>query len=240
MRYTDPIGYYSEEEIKRSFGVKSWGEVLAYFRKGSVLEGRWGWLEILRRAKDNYMVTGSKSVPVDNLPSEYISAWPGGFFSRNERGEILVGGESHIEFALRYEEYVLRKSGWPGELGLYPEFYTRADWIHFHPHLRFEPDWEAAKRDLASIGLDVVGVAAIATSTPEGTVIGGIAIGFGIAVDLGKSIEGLLRLIAYKHTGSYTSHNFLDMVGIVPVIGIYSDWVSFGSNLTEVYIEVTP
>ena len=224
----------------RSFGATSWDEVLAYFREGGALEGRWGWLEILRRAEDRYIVTGSRPVPDNILSSEHIDAWPGGFFSRNDKGEILVGGESNIEFALQHEEYTLQRPARPAHLSPYPEFYTRADWIHFHPHFRLGPDWEAAKQDLASIGLDAVGEVAIATCTPEGVVIGGIALGFGIAVDLEQAVEGFSRVAAYEHTGSFTSRDLFDIVGVVPAIGMYTDWASFGSNFTGLYIEVTP
>jgi RHS repeat-associated protein len=52
LKYTDPTGHYSEEEIMKFLGVDKWDEVKAFFEKGGALEGRWGWLEVLRQARD--------------------------------------------------------------------------------------------------------------------------------------------------------------------------------------------
>jgi len=51
VKYTDPSGYLSEDEIMLHFGVESWQAVLAIFENGGALEGRWGWLETLRMAE---------------------------------------------------------------------------------------------------------------------------------------------------------------------------------------------
>ena len=51
LKYTDSTGYFSEEEIMAAFDVETWGEVIAFFEEGGDLEGRWGWLEVLRRAR---------------------------------------------------------------------------------------------------------------------------------------------------------------------------------------------
>lgn len=57
LKYTDPTGMYSEEEIMENFGVKTWEEVLAVFEKGGALEGQWGWLEVLRRVESGDFVS---------------------------------------------------------------------------------------------------------------------------------------------------------------------------------------
>jgi len=51
LRYSDPTGYFSEEEIMGFFGVEAWKEVLAFFEEGGYLEGKWGWLEVLRKGQ---------------------------------------------------------------------------------------------------------------------------------------------------------------------------------------------
>ncbi len=51
VRYNDPSGHLTEDQIKAYFGVETWEEVLSFFETGGELEGRWGWLETLRRAK---------------------------------------------------------------------------------------------------------------------------------------------------------------------------------------------
>ena len=51
LRYTDPTGMFSEDEIMNYLGVNTWDNVLAYFEEGGELEGRWGWLEVLHEAE---------------------------------------------------------------------------------------------------------------------------------------------------------------------------------------------
>jgi len=48
LRYIDPTGRYSEDEIMKHFGVSSWEEVLALFGEGGFA---WGWLYTLRCAQ---------------------------------------------------------------------------------------------------------------------------------------------------------------------------------------------
>ncbi len=64
LRYTDPTGMFSEDEIMKYYGVKTWDEVLAIFGKGGKLEGQWGWLETLRQADldDEVWFNGSASL----------------------------------------------------------------------------------------------------------------------------------------------------------------------------------
>ncbi len=57
LRYTDPTGMFSEDEIMKYYGVKTWEEVLALYEKGGRLEGLWGWLETLRQAELGDRVT---------------------------------------------------------------------------------------------------------------------------------------------------------------------------------------
>ena len=54
LKYVDLTGYFTEEEIKRFFGLDPdapWEDVLAFFEEGGELEGRWGWLGVLRSAE---------------------------------------------------------------------------------------------------------------------------------------------------------------------------------------------
>ena len=51
LRYTDPSGHLSEDEIMETFGAKTWKEVIKLFEKDGKYEGQWGWLELLRFAQ---------------------------------------------------------------------------------------------------------------------------------------------------------------------------------------------
>ena len=47
LRFTDPSGMFSEDEIMGYMGVEKWEDVLAQFEKGGQFEGAWGFLEVL-------------------------------------------------------------------------------------------------------------------------------------------------------------------------------------------------
>ena len=51
VRYTDPTGMFSEDEIMEYLGVTTWDEVLAMFGEGGAMAGVWGYLEALREAQ---------------------------------------------------------------------------------------------------------------------------------------------------------------------------------------------
>ncbi len=54
IRYTDPTGHFSNDEIKKFLGFDEddpWENILELFEEGGKYEGRWGWLEILRKAE---------------------------------------------------------------------------------------------------------------------------------------------------------------------------------------------
>jgi len=89
LRYTDPTGMFSEEEIMKYYGVKTWDEVLAMFGKGGKLEGHWGWLETLRNARLGDMVTFAIDARVsgDGIGSNIAFS---GTFSENEKGQLVL------------------------------------------------------------------------------------------------------------------------------------------------------
>ena len=51
LRYTDPTGMLTPNQIMDLYGVDTWAEVRALFEEGGPLAGQWGWLETLRRAE---------------------------------------------------------------------------------------------------------------------------------------------------------------------------------------------
>ena len=56
IRYSDPTGHFSRDEIKKFLGVSNWSQVLTIFDNGS-LNGRWGWLLILQKAEIGDRIT---------------------------------------------------------------------------------------------------------------------------------------------------------------------------------------
>jgi RHS repeat-associated protein len=202
VRYRDPTGRYSEDEIMQSFGVSTWDEVLAHFREGGSLEGRWGWLETLRKAQDGDAV-------IERNPAQVRwyrgGLWPlqceagalcgsiNGTFGRNEQGEILVSGRAHGEFALRGDEYALyKRNAVIGGHAYDASFETAADWIHYHP--KFDPsgvNW-------TDVALDSVG--AVASFVGANPVVEAFQIAPKVAkgarlADTGLNIYGLTKAI---------------------------------------------
>lgn len=52
LKYIDPTGHFTEEEIAQFFGVATYNDVLPLFDKGGIYEGRYGWLAVLRRLNE--------------------------------------------------------------------------------------------------------------------------------------------------------------------------------------------
>ena len=50
LKYTDPSGHFTRDEIVEYSGAADWGEALSFFEEGGKWEGRWGWLAVLNRA----------------------------------------------------------------------------------------------------------------------------------------------------------------------------------------------
>jgi hypothetical protein len=99
VKYTDPSGYFSEDEIMKALGVKTWKEVLAFFEKGGALEGRWGWLEVLRRAEigDRIDIQWDSAIP---LPEGHLSVGESftGWFTKDDEGHLLIGNKDLGDF----------------------------------------------------------------------------------------------------------------------------------------------
>jgi hypothetical protein len=112
VKYIDPTGYYSEDEIMKFFKVDEWDKVLAFFEKGGALEGRWGWLEILRKANTgdeihiverNY--SGANAFEDKNLAGGYFRIIDDQLFIENENGEqldIFAAGSKGANYVLKH------------------------------------------------------------------------------------------------------------------------------------------
>ncbi|MGB9620659.1 MAG: hypothetical protein ACPL7K_09625, partial [Armatimonadota bacterium] len=242
VRYTDPSGHYSPEEIIKAFGVKTWDEVLSLFRSGGVLEGRWGWLEVLRRAQDGDFATGRFAGAIlkdpdlrpDGRPSIGVPA-EGGWFWRDEAGRIFVGNLTQVEFAAEHSEYALSTGG--------ALFSVPASKIHYHPTLTWgAPDPSGALQDVLGILIDLVGVAALANieATPANMGAATTIWGVGVTADWVPAALGLANIGSYRTTGRFSSGDVLAVLGVIPLVGGATDFVSLISNITGLRVDVTP
>jgi RHS repeat-associated protein len=121
LRYIDPSGRFSEEEIEKFYHVKTWDEVLAFFDKGGILAGRWGWLAILRTAEygDTLNITWDKSM----LPSDHPNVADTflGKFQKGVDDELLIVGKDYVmdqmKAAMYGKQYKLSTEGRPWDPG---------------------------------------------------------------------------------------------------------------------------
>lgn len=57
LRFTDPTGHYSDNEIMQHFGCGDWSCVMSQFGDGGILAGLAGWLNVLQLAQDGNSVS---------------------------------------------------------------------------------------------------------------------------------------------------------------------------------------
>ncbi len=239
LKYTDPSGYYSEEEIMRSFGVRSWDEVLAYFREGGALEGKWGWLEVLRRAHSYDWVTGW----VYDEPRWTAGRgrdWEFGRICIGPNGEITIGGISQIEFAARWARYSL-DSAVHGEY----HFFTDAETMYWHPRLtrdtrplRERPeDISEMGVDAISIFLDIAATVGLFASVPEASVL---AEALQVFIDAEQGIEGVTNILNRRESAGFDSYDVLEAVGWIPWLGSLPDAIDAISRMTGYRVVWTP
>ncbi|MBC7264510.1 MAG: hypothetical protein H5T64_09190 [Chloroflexi bacterium] len=148
LRYTDPTGLFSEEEIMKHLEVDTWEEVLAFFRAGGLLAGRWGWLAVLRQAQLGDEVqflegyagfwpapgpggrVASRGIFVESNGSLYIRGAEGGLIAANEAAKVgnaylLARPSSDYRLPMVFGPYYAER--------MYPHHYQldpgRVDWV---------------------------------------------------------------------------------------------------------------
>jgi hypothetical protein len=84
LRYTDPSGHYTNDEIMQHFGCSDWACVEGFFNDGGSYAGMWGWLYMLQMAEDGWSVQSTK---VTGNGQQY-TVW--GQFQRNIEGRINI------------------------------------------------------------------------------------------------------------------------------------------------------
>jgi RHS repeat-associated protein len=161
LRYTDPTGMFSEDEIMGYLGVSTWDDVLAMFGEGGVMAGAWGFLEVLRQAELGdpismwYDISGGMTS---------IASVTGSFYEQD--GQLMFGGQIGADANPLFLPAVVfgqmsmhgRASAWSVNNGA----------MHFilnkqYSHLVFRPnqvDWYDAGVDVFGIVGDVALVAA--------------------------------------------------------------------------------
>jgi hypothetical protein len=157
LKYTDPTGHFTQDEIMEFFGVDTWEEVLARFEDGGFLQGRWGWLEILRQGQegDYFYVHGGAS----------LFDWYGKFVVLD--GKLWIdtyrsGYHSMGKVATQYDYYRIRRFE-PAFLGSEAKEYTfETDAYTRYDRFRLDTTWSRVdKVDAVVDGVGLAGDAAV-------------------------------------------------------------------------------
>ena len=166
IRYNDPSGHYSEDLIIEMLGQETWDEVLVLFEFGGEYEGKWGFLEVLRRAEDGDQFYAGITGEINGV--ELTPNYQGRFIScncsvRSPDDQTLIG--DHI--FLRDENGKLVDIGQMLENKYAYELYDSEGNLKFstysyekYYHASFDPekvDWVSAGLNAASVGLSLFG-----------------------------------------------------------------------------------
>jgi RHS repeat-associated protein len=157
LRYIDPTGYLTEEQIMTHFGVETWEEVRAFFEEGGELEGRWGWLATLRTALLEDII---------EVFSNYEGLWPpsGGILQGElveREGQLYIHSEDRLiaanEVGWMGNAYGIRRG--PSFLQYFGPYYAEKT----YPTLYLDAskvDWAGALFDAGGLVADLVSIGA--------------------------------------------------------------------------------
>ena len=217
LRYTDPTGMFSEDEIMGYLGVSTWDDVLAMFGEDGKLQGRWGWLGVLRSAEVGDWI-------------QVLDGWNGGWFQGSVdditifagvfveldtrlfvqgRDNSLVGAE--VVGLLGDAYYSAKLDSYGSRFGGHQAGASSKQWV-LRPRPFSEVDWVGVGLDLASIVVD------IPTLGAGGRVVNGVQLGRA-AGRVGAALDVASIGYAGVHTGASV---------------VQGDWASAGSGAIDV------
>jgi RHS repeat-associated protein len=233
LRYSDPTGMFSEEEIMKYYGVKTWAEVLALFEKGGRLEGLWGWLETLRRSElgDRISIwdrqcTDSRCNAIEGGLEEFFR----GVFAEQE-GQLVVLGSTRSSKELTWAADAVALIGRTHFGYSAHSFLTRPQEKYYH--VRFDKDkvdWTSVGLGVAGLGQDagmVIAMAGAATVDPILLIVGVSMVGIGTAAEATGVLYTYAQFQAGKATGmDLTVSVSTSIFGLVPgPVGLTSSGV---------------
>ena len=151
LRYVDPSGHLSQDQIMEMLGVSTWEEVLALFGDGGKYEGLWGMLELFRNAEVGDHIYGCYGRShVSSVTCYYV-----GDIAQGENGLTLLNpNEENKQVDLEeiknrgFAGFLWGRGGIaPSKLLLTNEFLSQATFagnslyeIDSHDHLGIDPD----------------------------------------------------------------------------------------------------
>ncbi len=210
LRYTDPTGMFTEDEITEYLGVDTWDAVLAFFGEGGRYAGLWGWLEVLRQAEIGstfgiYSATGGQTFYGRFAQSDagYLFL-EGGYLYPPQGWVHPAGGSSYYVEPDPFATLPPEAAAWLGQGGGY---YVNANAIAAHTqyqHLKFDPariDQQALQDEIQS-AVATIGGGALVVGAAHGNVpmviAGGALVLNGVRVDT----QSCIRSISAYHNGA--------------------------------------
>ena len=216
LRFSDPTGLFTEDEIMQYLNANTWEEVLAMFEEGGIYEGQWGWLETLHTAEvgDNvYFMTNRE------LENSSVT-FKGSFVQMNDEIVFInqegdpVNPASLLQIK-NYAGYLVTRPG-AGQYGPERELPFRyldryRQYKHLHANLRSTPTrpiylWHYADTGAAIASTGGLGVVKIVMGvglceTGAGCVGGAVLIGNGIGsfTATGLLIHALIVELEHDH-----------------------------------------
>jgi hypothetical protein len=191
MRYNDPSGFYSNDEITEHFGCSDWSCVEAMFEDGGAYAGLWGWLYILQQAEDGDEVTAfnySAASSGGTVNSELT-----GVFARNSNGVISVAGrrwrvttgpgagESSVT-AILSDAAVAHFAGNADAFGSYAIIghgrTVAVNARHKHNYLSIDPGQAAIAGLKAGVDFGPLIIAAAPMAGPAAPIVAGVGMGY--------------------------------------------------------------
>ena len=219
LKYTDPSGHYSNEEIMQHFGCEDWACVESNFQDDGAYAGMWGWLYILQKAVDGDLITA-----MQHAGSNGWSTWTG-MFQRSENGRIGI-----IPFELKTDTEIFSYSssdpvdnrpfalyGATGDMGFYA---LNSGQIGTTPS---EHPVDCTTMDCVAVSIDVVSAGGAALQVPSpicGPYAPACTMG-GWAISSTATIAGI-GWTAYQVQQSNASGNDLVFTSSLGAIGILS------------------
>jgi len=240
LRYTDPTGHFTEDEIMQFLGLdpeeNTWEDVLSFFEEGGQLEGRWGWIHVLRRSE-----VGDRLKMFDDEMRLLFD----GRFDVTDYGSLVLRGTFYggkeewegYETTLRHEDV----ARW-GSAAWYKGYFTAGiggTLEMLRPTDKYTPvRYDFGRVDKAALLRDGGGIVlGILEFSPYPPVAVG-AWGIGLGVDIASLIEGRAELKAKGWPPFWESpldHAGMgaDFVGMFPWAGIGGDATGIGISLLE-------
>jgi RHS repeat-associated protein len=233
LKYVDPSSYFTEEQIKQFFGLDPdapWEDVLAFFEEGGELEGRWGWLRVLRHAElgDKVQVLEGWNIwgydPERGIGVDDFTTLTGTFVERN--GQLFIQSGQRT--------FTLKEMAQQGN-AYYVSTARKLSGLFFADRRYQVLKWGRSRVDWADIGLDVTG---LALSPFDATPAAELSVPAGIFVDLYSIIKDVNEWNAKGKPAPWEAPldwaDFgADVGGLTPVGGAVWDIAGIGIGLSK-------